>query len=231
MTDTFNDLMGITIETGDAWLDKKLNSHICYKGGTKALSNLPQWATNLVKSGAEGAGSAHESGDFSRVAGLAGEQTEALDAARGIAGRQDRLAEQSRAGVNTLSSIASGDKDFEQSIINQANLAEGDRIRGGGANTVGGSSTDARARAFGRARLGDSLQQARAGAASQLGAATTAQQQAEGAGAGTLYKAGEARRAHEQQQLDAPYTGYQRLFGLYGNVLPQAGQSHQTGGK
>lgn len=31
--DEFIDLMGITIETGDPWLDKKLNSHICYKGG------------------------------------------------------------------------------------------------------------------------------------------------------------------------------------------------------
>jgi hypothetical protein len=28
----FQDLMNVSIETGDAWLDKKLNSHICYGG-------------------------------------------------------------------------------------------------------------------------------------------------------------------------------------------------------
>jgi len=28
----FEDIMNVTIETGDAWLDKKLNSHICYGG-------------------------------------------------------------------------------------------------------------------------------------------------------------------------------------------------------
>ena len=27
------DLMNVTVETGDAFLDKKLNSHICYGGG------------------------------------------------------------------------------------------------------------------------------------------------------------------------------------------------------
>ena len=31
--DVMNDIMGITIDTGDAFLNKKLNGHICYKGG------------------------------------------------------------------------------------------------------------------------------------------------------------------------------------------------------
>jgi hypothetical protein len=31
---SFNDLMDVSIETGDKWLDKKLNANICYgKGG------------------------------------------------------------------------------------------------------------------------------------------------------------------------------------------------------
>ena len=29
----FDDILGVTITTGDKWLDKKLNQNICYKSG------------------------------------------------------------------------------------------------------------------------------------------------------------------------------------------------------
>ena len=45
MIDQFEDIMGIVVETGCPSLDKKLNAHICYKGGggtTVQESGIPK---------------------------------------------------------------------------------------------------------------------------------------------------------------------------------------------
>ena len=36
----FKDIMGIVIDTEDKWLNKKLNSHICYKGGASEIESV-----------------------------------------------------------------------------------------------------------------------------------------------------------------------------------------------
>ena len=41
-TNDFDDILGVTITTGDEWLDKKLNQNICYggKGGSLSLIHI-----------------------------------------------------------------------------------------------------------------------------------------------------------------------------------------------
>ena len=48
---SFNDLMDVSIETGDKWLDKKLNTNICYGkgGGGSAPQDVPRTLRPYVK--------------------------------------------------------------------------------------------------------------------------------------------------------------------------------------
>ena len=45
-TNDFDDILGVTITTGDEWLDKKLNQNICYGG--KGGSRGPQQTESKV---------------------------------------------------------------------------------------------------------------------------------------------------------------------------------------
>ena len=38
-TNDFDDILGVTITTGDEWLDKKLNQNICYGGKVVAVDH------------------------------------------------------------------------------------------------------------------------------------------------------------------------------------------------
>ena len=76
----FKDIMGIVINTEDKWLNKKLNSHICYKGMSEAQSiasigGVPQ-ATGGALGQAGATGAAPSNGD----AGLSQSSTKVADA-------------------------------------------------------------------------------------------------------------------------------------------------------
>jgi hypothetical protein len=80
----FQDLMGIVRETDDKWLNKKLNSHICYKGGggrttTTSAATIPEEFKPFAEKYANMLSAS--TGKFGQV----GEEAEALKQAQGQA--------------------------------------------------------------------------------------------------------------------------------------------------
>ena len=246
--DMFEDLMNITIETGDAFLDKKLNSHICYKGGGggTSTSGLPDWARQYVEGALGGAAGAAGAGDFSQVAGFSPEQQAAIQGATGVAEQQAGLAGQAADAVGQLQDVAGGSQDISSQGLRdlateQYNLQAGQEAAAQGPLAGGSARTD-RARAFGQARLGTQLadldyqtqvgnRQTRLGALGQVGGAAGQAQQLAQTPLSTLAQAGGARQQQRQKELDAGYTGYQRLFGLFSGAPLTESVSKQGGGK
>ena len=244
----FTDLMNITIETGDAFLDKKLNSHICYKGGGggTSTSGLPSWARQYVEGALGGASGAAGRGDFSQVAGFAPEQQQALAGAQGVAEQQADLAGQAEDAVGQLEDVAGGSQDISSQGLRDLatetyNLQAGQEAAAQGP-LAGGSARSDRARAFGQARLGTQLadidyqnqtgnRQTRLGALGQIGSAAGQAQQLAQSPLATLAQAGSARQQQKQREQDASYTGYQRLFGLFSGAPLTENRSTTKGGK
>ena len=96
---SFNDLMDVSIETGDKWLDKKLNVNICYGkgGGSPAPQDVPRTlrpyvtgvsGAQLAQAGQTLGGVTQDIGRFRAGIGSAQQQAlQAAEASRAGAGR------------------------------------------------------------------------------------------------------------------------------------------------
>ena len=249
----FTDLMGITIETGDAWLDRKLNSHICYKGGgNTTTTQLPKWAEQQFQSYGRDVQAAARSGELENVEGFNEDQQRAQQLGRDAAGQQGQTAgaaataqQQALTGTGLF-----GAQDFtaqRDALSGQAREALGLGLQGQDAGAAArgtlGSARGQAARA--RAQEGAAVdlagkfanleQQdlaARRGAQQSAVGQTGAVQQAQGAAAQTLGQVGQQGQQQAQREADATFQGLQRQGQLLGTVKAGAGsQVSQGGGK
>ena len=249
----FTDLMGITIETGDAWLDRKLNSHICYKGGgNTTTTRLPAWAEQQFQSYGRDVQAAANSGQLDNVEGFTADQQRAQELARQAAGQQTTTAgaaTQAQQDALTGSGLF-GARDLsaqKAALSGQAREALGLGLQGQDAGAAArgtlGSARGQAARA--RAQEGAAVDlagkfadlesqdlAARRGASQSAVGQTGAVQGAQGAAASTLAQSGQAQQTQAQKQADATFQGLQRQGQLLGTVNQGAGrESTQGGGK
>jgi hypothetical protein len=76
----FKDIMGIVVNTEDKWLNKKLNSHICYKGMSEAQSIASIGGVSQATGGALGQAGATGAAPSNGDAGLSQSSTKVADA-------------------------------------------------------------------------------------------------------------------------------------------------------
>ena len=81
----FQDLMGIVIETDNEWLDKKLNGHICYKGGGSSTSTSVATIPEEFKPFARGYAARLNQASYQNKFGGVGEEAKALKDAQQMA--------------------------------------------------------------------------------------------------------------------------------------------------
>ena len=251
MIDQFEDLMGIVIETGYAPLDKKLNSHICYKGGgggsTTTESGVPKEFRPYVTRGLKDAEAARKAGDLSFVAGLTPEQKESFEMQKALAkGTLTDIADQSQAARDIMGEASRGEGIFGtqgyQMVADDMSdrlTALGDQARGQAQtqSAMQGGLGSARQQAMSEKVVTDTMfdavgkeldaqRQGRLGAAQNVigtGQDVAAQS---GLGAAALERVGAAKQGQEQREGDATYQGLQRFFGLLGS--PAVGQTSTT---
>ena len=248
----FEDLMNITIETGDAFLDKKLNSHICYKGGGKSAtstSSVPEWLRPHAEGFLRKANRAHASGDLNRVEGFNADQVAARQAGRNVAGQQDQLAQQAQRRNRQLYGRDATDiSGIRDAFLADARRGAGQAGAGADASassrgTLGGARSAA-AREAGRAQaqegaaLGFAQAQQQANQqdfANKQGLAGQAGnlQQLASTGAQTLGAVGQQGQTQAQKEADSTFQGLQRLGGLFGQAsgLATDNTSRAGGGK
>ena len=248
----FEDMMGIVIETDNAWLDKKLNGHICYKGGgttQTAQSSIPDFLKPYVEDFVKKGSLAEGAGALSQVAGFTGDQQAAVDTARRAATAQEGLAGQSATahqGALTGTGLfgaqdLTGQKD---AYLQQARSALGENLAGQAASSsqrgVLGSLRSQAAREKAREQTAGNVagqfaqldaqdlntrRQAQQGAVGQ----TAGVQGTQGAAAQTLQASGAAQQSQQQKEADATYQGLQRLGGLFGVASGTAKDVTKTG--
>ena len=234
-----HDHMGITIETEDKFLDKKLNGHICYKGGgnkTTQTSAIPEWLRPHVEGYVKKAVGAESRGDLSKVAGLTSDQMKAADLARGAAGQQGELARRgaiaqqealSGTGLFGAQDLSGARADFLAQAREQGDTAAGQIGAGAAARGTLGSARSRMAQEKAResARLGAAdrflgLQQQDLAArrAAQQGAVgqTAGLQSALGQEAKTYGNVGQQIQQQRQKEADATWQGLQRLGSAFG---------------
>jgi len=252
----FEDIMGIVVETGCPSLDKKLNSHICYKGGgstTVQESGIPKEFRPYIERGLSDAEQARQAGNLSFVAGLTPAQREAQEMQMNL-GRETLpgIAEQSQAARGVLGEASRGEGIFgtegyqtvsEQMKPQLQQLAAMTRGAGQSEAAIGGGLGSARQQAM---IEGNVLDKSLAATASELAAQRTGRTGAaqnvittgsdvgaqSGMGAAAIERVGTAQQQQEQREGDTEYQGLQRFFGLLGS--PAVGQETTTtksGGK
>ena len=120
----FNDLLGMTIEVDDPWLNKKLNGHLCYgKGGSRApqttksevtQTNLPEYLEPYVINLANRAESEslreYTPYDQPRIGGLGGDTLSANQAVRDMAGM-------GQPGIDAAMGVTAGNIGAIQNIM------------------------------------------------------------------------------------------------------------------
>jgi hypothetical protein len=249
----FQDLMGIVIETNDKWLDKKLNGHLCYKGGgggtTTSTPEIPeefkpfarQYANRLEASSARG-------NVFGQIANVDPALKEAQEAALGRAGQVGELGQ---AGIQAQQEALRGEGLFgardlsaQQASLsadakNRLGLGTAQRQAGAAMGGGAGGARAALAQQQAESQAGTQL----AGRLAELEGQDLASRRAASAAArgqtGIMQKAGMAdidilrgvgkeRGARAQQVADRGYTALQQQAGLF-TGLPQ-GQTQTTSG-
>ena len=253
MKHTFDDIMGITIETGDAFLDKKLNSHICYKGGggkQTATTSIPEWLRPHVEGFVQKGAAAEARGDLSKVAGFTQDQQQAMNLGRGAAEQQGRVG---ASAADAQQQALTGTGAFAAQDFSGQRQAYADQAR----EMLGGQLGQQAAGAAGRGTLGSARGQVAAARAREqtagdlaskfaqldqqdLAARRAAQQSAVGQTAGvqaglgaqaqSLGKIGQQQQAQQQKQADATWQGLQRLGSLFGTASGTATDKTQTTG-
>lgn len=238
----FQDLMGIVIETDDKWLDKKLNGHICYKGGGGTTTTAATIPAEFKPFARQYAGMLSDKvGDF----GAIGEESAALKQAQQQAtGMAGQLGQAGQTTLTAQQAAATGTGLFGQADLSgmakelsrQAGITEaqraGARTAGGG---VPGSARDRIAQAEGQAalqgqfaRLGmDDLSARRAASQQAVGQAGTAQKAAMG-GVDVLRGVGKEQTARAQMMAEAPVRGLKEMASIFTGI--PMGQTSTTSG-
>jgi hypothetical protein len=238
----FQDLMGIVIETNDKWLDKKLNGHVCYKGGntTTTTVNVPSEFKPFARkySGML----ADKTNEF----GAIGEESAALkQAQRQAVGMSGQLGQAGQATLAAQQAAQAGTGLFGQADLSgmakelsrQAGITEaqraGARPAGGG---VPGSARDRIAQAEGRAnlegqfaKLGMSDLSARRSASQQAVGQGGAAQKAALGGVDVLRGVGKEQTARDQMMAEAPVRGLKEMGSIFTGI--PMGQTSTGGGK
>ena len=230
------DLMNITVETGDAFLDKKLNSHICYGGGdgpsTTQSSDIPDWLKPHAQKFLGAAGRGFDAGALSKVAGETAQQQEAYDVGTAAGRQQTQLGQQAAQRAGQLYDRPGVDTDrLRSDFLAQARRGAGEAgaqaDAGATARGTYGGARSRMAREAGRAQAQEqaalgftqAAQQAQqqdfANKANLLGQ-TSALQAGLGTGAQTLAGVGKERQAQQQKLADAQFQGLQRFGQLLG---------------
>ena len=120
----FDDLLGLTVEVEDPWLNKKLNGHLCYgKGGSKApqttksevtQTNLPEYlrpyVINLANRAEAESLREYTPYDQPRIAGLGADTLSANQAVRDMAGM-------GQPGIDAAMGVTAGNIGAIQNIM------------------------------------------------------------------------------------------------------------------
>ena len=257
MIDQYEDLMGIVVETGYAPLDKKINSHICYKGGggktQTSESGVPKEFRPYVERGLQDAEAARQSGDLSYVAGLTPEQQQSFDMQRDLAtGQLKTIGDQSIAARDIMGEASRGEgifgtgafdtvaKDMQDRLVTLGDTARGMAQT---KSAIGGSLGSARSNAATERAVMDTMfdavgKEVDAQRAGRMGAAQNVISSGQdvagqaGLGAAALERVGSSLQTQDQREGDATYQGLQRFFGLLGSpAVGQETKTTQSGGK
>jgi len=251
----FQDLMGIVIDTEDKWLDKKLNGHICYKGGgggtTTSTPLIPkefkpfaqQYANKLVGAGQSG-----------NVFGqIAKQDRSLLDAQNTAMARTDEVRQLGQAGIQAQQEALTGRGLFgAQNLESQKDalaMQAADRL-GQQTENLGGEASargvaggrraqfgTERAKALAGAQLTGKLAEldtqdlaARRGASQAARGDTAAMQKAGMADVDLMRGVGKERTAFAQKQADKAYTALQQQAGLFQGIPQGTSQTSSGGG-
>jgi len=251
----FQDLMGIVIDTEDKWLDKKLNGHICYKGGGTTTTSTPQIAkefkpfANQFAKHLVNAGNRHNV--FGQLAAQDSATLQAQETALGRAGearalgqsaisaQQDALTGQGMFAARDLSAQKAA---MSADAKNRLGLGTAQRqagsAMGGGAGGARAALAQQQAESQASTQLagdlakleGQDLDARRAASANARGD-TAAMQKAGMADVGILRGVGKERSAFEQKKADRAYTALQQQAGLFSGVPQGTSQTSSGGGK
>jgi len=253
----FQDLMGIVIETDDKWLDKKLNGHICYKGGSRQAQTATPVIPREFKPFAEQyAGQLTRASQSGNVFGQLANVDPALQQAQEAAlGRASQVGELGQAGIQAQQEALRGEGLFGARDLSaqQAALSANAKKRLG-MGTAQRQAQAAMGGGAGGARAALAQQQAESEAGTQLAgrlaelegqdlAARRAASAAARSQTGMMQKAGMAdidvlrgvgkeRGARAQQEAEQQFQALQQQAGLFTGI--PMGQSQTTiggGGK
>ena len=225
-TEMFEDILGITVHTGCEHLDKKLNSHICYKGGGSqtTVSGIDAEFKPDVLDMLGDAKRLYDQGQLGKVAGLTEEMRRGISAGTSAGQNQQSLA-------GTMQDIAQAPVDL--SGMRTAASQEAMRTLGvtrdaaGGRGALGGSR-----QAINEASVANQLaanfanidqqaqQQQMQNLQTALGGQSAAYQ--------TLSDVGASTQDYAQAQADAPYTALAQRVGMFTGLAPK--QQTTTGG-
>ncbi|MDA7496070.1 hypothetical protein N8457_00110 [bacterium] len=254
----FHDLMGIVIETNDKWLDKKLNGHICYKGGgsrqtTQAAPEIPKEFKPFAKQYAGQLTRASRRGDtFGQMAAVDPALQQAQEAALGRAGQVGELGQ---AGIQAQQEALRGEGLFgARDLSAQQAALSADAKRRLGMGTAQRQAGAAMGGGAGGARAALAQQQAESQASTQLAgrlaelegqdlAARRAASAAARGETGMMQKAGMAdidvlrgvgkeRGARAQQKAEQKFQALQQQAGLFTGIpMGQSSTTRGGGGK
>ena len=255
----FQDLMGIVIETDDVWLNKKLNNHVCYKGGggrqtTSAAPQIPEEFKPFAKQYANMLSGAIRSGDvFGQVAET---DPNVLAARESALGRMGEVRDIGQAGLKAQQEALTGTGMFaardlsgqQDALAAQARRKLGENIaqqRAGSAMGRGvlGSARQQLGEAKAREATAENLATkfaemdaqdlaARRSASAAARGETGAMQKSAMADIGIQRGVGKESQADAQRMLDAQYTGLKQMAGLFTGIpMGQQQTTSQSGGK
>jgi hypothetical protein len=251
----FQDLMGIVIETDDVWLNKKLNNHVCYKGGgggtTTATPEIPEEFKPFAREYSRQLTDAARKSKFGQI----GEEAEALKAAQQLA--KDRAGQAGGIGLAAAQAqqeALTGKGMFAPQFME----ARKEAIAADAARRLGLSTAGRQASAMGRGTLGSARSRiAQAGAeqtamaqlggqlaemdAAELAARRAASERARGETAATqkglmadvdiLRGVGKEETARAQMMAEAPVRGLKEMAGLFTGIPMGQTQTTSGGGK
>jgi len=222
----FEDYLGQTIETGCKHLDKKLNSHLCYKGGGSqtTVSGIDEEFKPDVLDMLGDAKRLYDTGQLGQIAGLTEEMRRGISAGTAAGRQQQNLA-------GTMADIAQAPVDLSgmrtaasQEAMKNLGIT---RDAAGGRGALGGSR-----QAINEQSIANDL------AANFAGIDQAAQQQqmanlqsaigGQGAAYQTLSDVGASTQDYAQARADAPYTALAQRVGMFTGLAPK--QTTTTGG-
>lgn len=252
----FQDLMGIVIETNDKWLDKKLNGHVCYKGGgsrqtTQAAPEIPSEFKPFARQYAKQLTTASRRGNtFGQLAGEDPALRQAQDAALD---RADQIGELGQAGIQAQQEALRGEGLFGARDLSaqKAAISADAKKRLGLATAgldaqaaMGGGGTrnllaKTEAQALAGAQLGGRLAEldtqdltARRAASAAARGETGMMQKAGMADIDVFRGVGKERGARAQQVADRRYTALQQQANLFTGIpMGQSSTTRGGGGK